>query len=387
MQEEREKFHENSNQNSDTIFKEVTYSQTTENDPVDTVSDIVRSSITEEDTGTAKRVLNEYIDRIEPIIIQRYRYRGFKTSHSDSQLVCWYLYGPLEDIFRHALKHDNHIITMEVISLLRESIVSWYKADRDVPEVFFRLFGSITNDYVTECDQSQRRTIASEYSSVARIVAKDIDSPHTRVNGATKHNFGSDCMNFALESISQGDYRPGRVITHGIRLIIEARLRIPSSNPKRDLLSMGLIGEKFAMEEAKSKEIVAVADEVSIMDEAEWTVVTLVTFLDKIDEYGNGYSTYKYRELVVKEIDRINDALEPRNKDIANKVPQKDSLVKDVVRASRFFRSSFTPEKLLQEIHSQIDVQEIADVCEELVKVNAMAEIGENEYKTTYENI
>ncbi|ELY99471.1 hypothetical protein C481_14598 [Natrialba asiatica DSM 12278] len=150
---------------------------------------------------------------------------------------------------------------------------------------------------------------------------------------------------------------------------------------------MGLIGEKFAMEEAKSKEIVAVADEVSIMDEAEWTVVTLVTFLDKIDEYGNGYSTYKYRELVVKEIDRINDALEPRNKDIANKVPQKDSLVKDVVRASRFFRSSFTPEKLLQEIHSQIDVQEIADVCEELVKVNAMAEIGENEYKTTYENI
>jgi hypothetical protein len=67
-QEEREAYFDHSTPTGNTIFEEVTYSQTTENDPVDAVSDIVRSSITEEDTGTAKRILNEYLNRLEPII-------------------------------------------------------------------------------------------------------------------------------------------------------------------------------------------------------------------------------------------------------------------------------------------------------------------------------
>jgi hypothetical protein len=303
-------------------------------------------------------------------------------------LVCWYLYGPLEDIFRQALKHDNHVITIEIISLLRESIVSWREESRGVPEAFFRLFGRVTVDYVTECDPSQRNTMASEYSSIARVVANDIHSPHRKINGAMKGTFMDDCRIFALESIEQGDYKPARTINSGLRGIIEAQLQIPSNNPKRNLLSMGLIGKKFAVEDAKSKQIVEIADEISIMDEAEWTIITLVTFLDKIDEYGNGYASWpEYRELVVGEIDRINDALEPRNQNVAEKVSKKDSQVKDVMRASRFFRSSFTPKELLEEMDTQTEVQKVAEVCDALVGVNAMMTSGENEYKTTYDRI
>jgi hypothetical protein len=98
VDDEREKFFDDSRSKGNKIYEEVTHSQTAENDPVDAVSDIVRSSIAEEDTGTAKRVLNEYVDRLEPTINSRYR--EFKTSHSKSQLVCWYVYAPLEDVFR-----------------------------------------------------------------------------------------------------------------------------------------------------------------------------------------------------------------------------------------------------------------------------------------------
>lgn len=385
-QEERKAFVDHPRSAGNTVFEDVTYSQTTKNDPVDAISDIVRSSIKEEDTGTARRVLNEYVDRLEPIITSRYR--DFKTSHSDSQLVCWYLYGPLEDIFRQALKNNNHVITIEVISLLRESIVSWQEDGRDVPEVFLRLFGRVTNDYVTNCDLSQRNTMASEYSSIARTIASDIRSPHTKINGASKSNFGRDCLNFALESVEQGDYRSARTISHGLRQMIEAQLRIPSSNPKRNLLSMGLIGEAFAIEDAKSKQIVAIAEEVSITDEAERIIVTLVTFLDKIDEYGNGCAGWpEYRELVVNEIDRINDAMESRNQDIAAQISENNSLVMRVLRASRFFRSSFTPKELLDEMNINEDVHKVTTICDALVDINAMTSSGTDEYKTTYNRI
>lgn len=254
--------------------------------------------------------------------------------------------------------------------------------------MFFRLFGRITIDYVTECDPSQLNTMASEYNSIAKVIADDILSPHTKINGATKLNFVDNCLTFTLESIEQGGYKSARKINSGLRGIIEAQLRIPSNNPKRNLLSMGLIGEKFATEDARSKHIVGIADEISIMDEAEWTIITLVTFLDKIDEYGNGYAGWsEYRELVVGEIDRINDALESRNQNIAAQVSEKDSLVKGVMRASRFFRSSFTPEELLEEMNTQAEVQKVAEVCDALVEVNAMTISGGNEYKTTYERI
>jgi len=385
VHEERQDHFSDPSQVGNTIFEEVTYSQTTENDPVDAVSDIVRSSITEEDTGNAKRILNEYVDRIEPIITNRYR--KFETTHSDSQLVCWYLYGPLEDIFRHALKQDNHVITIEIISLLRESIVSWHEDGRDVPEVFFRLFGRVTIDYATECDRSQLRTVASEYNSVAKTVARDIDSPHTKINGALKHNFSNHCRNFAFESIDQNSYKSARKVNLGLRRIIEAHLRIPSINPRQDLLSMGLIGEEFATEEARSKHIVLNAHELAVMDEAEWTITTLVTFVDKIDEYRNGYASWsEYRELVVNEIDRINDALEPRDKNIASQVPKNSNLVMAVVRASRFFRSSFTPEDLLEEMDGQVSVGALTEVCDELVEINAMVDSGDG-YKTNYRNM
>lgn len=384
VDDEREKFFNNPRSNANSIYNEVTYSQTTENDPIDAVSDIIRSSIAEEDTGTAKRVLNKYVDQLEPTITDKYR--TFKTSHSDSQLVCWYAYAPLEDIFRHALKHDNHIISIEIISLLRDSIVSWYSEDRDIPEVFLRLFGRITNDYAMECDRSQLHTVASDYSSVAKIIAEDIDSPHTRINGAMKINFGDQCLAFAIEAIERDSYRSARVITHGLRSIIEARLRIPSGDPKRSLLALGLIGEKFAAEEARSKQIVAVADEVSVMDEAEWVTTTLVTFLDKIDEYGNDYTSQSYyRNLVVNEINRINDALEPRNKDIATMVSEEDSIVIEVVRASRFFRSSFTPNELLEEMDIKVDVETVSDVCDSLVEADVMELRDRCEYATLYD--
>ena len=381
--DERENHLNSSSIEPGALFEEVTYSQTTENDPVDAVSDIVRSSIGEDDTGTAKRVLNDYVEQLKPAVTGRYR--EFRTTNSTSQLVCWYVYAPLEDLFRYAIKHENMVISMDIVSLLKDEIVLWHDEERDVPEVFFRTLGQVTTEYATDLNRGELYNVASEYSDIGDVIANDLRSPHTRISSAMKTEFENQCLSIAVQSIDQENYRSARVITHALRQIIESYLLIPSANPKRSLLIFGLIGEKFATEEAQSKSIVAVADEVSILDEAEWSITTLVTFLDKIDEYGNRYSSKpQHRELVVKEIGRINDALEPRDQEMASMVPERNSLVIDVIRASRFFRRPFTVRQILEQMERDTGIEKVKAICDAMVDEGLMQVSGKSEYTTTF---
>lgn len=382
----RTDIHENSPGDVNGIYQKVSYLHLSEDDPVDAFSDILRSRIQNGDTWTAKRLLHDYVEHVEPLIANRY-YK-FLVSHSDSQLVCWYLYSPLEQMFRVAVKEDNHIIAMEIILLLSDSIKSWVERyNRGVPEVFPRIFGDITTDFAPECDRGQRKSIASEYSKIARLIASDINAPPADFNGAVTHSFIDYSLAFALSAIDNEDYRSARITNQGLRFIVEARLRYPSGNPERVLLAIGLIGERFATEEAKSKEIVEIANEVSVMDEAEWSIIMLVTFKDKIEEYGNDFtSNDAYLERVLSEVRRINRALEERDREIASETDLNENLVLRMMRASRFFRSSFTPDELLLELDdSRVSIDTVRDVCDELVSVGAMTRDEDGKYNTAFD--
>lgn len=386
VQEERSEIYENQDREQiRDIFHIVSYLDISENDPVDMFMDIVRSRIIEDDTETITALLDRYQDHVESTL--ETRYREFKASHSDAQLVAWYLFSPFEDTFRIAIKEENHRVAEHVISQLRASIQSWAdNRPRGVPEVFFRVFGTITVEYVSECDAGQAKSIAEDYSKIARIVASDIDSPVNEVTSAMTVTFVDFCLDFAVSSIEEGYYEPASVINNGLRFIVEAKLRIPSSDPDRTLLIMGLIGEQLAVEEAKSKTIVEIANEVMVRDRAEWAVTTLVSFKDKIEEYGNDYASKdQYLESVMREINRINDALEEKDRGIADQVDHDEDLVLQVIRSRRLFRSPFSVEDLVSELDFSASEDEVEKICDSLVEVGALDSREGGKYYKSYE--
>jgi hypothetical protein len=188
-----------------------------------------------------------------------------------------------------------------------------------------------------------------------------------------------------MSAIDEGYYQSATSINHGLRSIVEAKLRIPSKNPDRELLMMGLIGKQFAAEQAKSKNIVGIANEISVMDQAEWTVTTLVTFKDKIEKYGNSYAYKKYLDYVMLEINRVNDALEEKDQAIAAQVDHDEKLVVKVIRGGRLFRRPFSVEDLIEEIDLTGSRSEIGDICSELEEAGALERRDEGRYMASYD--
>jgi hypothetical protein len=366
------------------IFRRISYLRIPEDDPINMYIDIVRSRIFSGDTETVLSLLDRYSDHVEAQLEDRYR--EFKTSHSNSQLVSWYLLSPIEDTFRIAVNENSQPIPEGIISRLRSSIESWADNNVDgIPEVFFRLFGSITIEYISECDTGQAREITRDYTRITSVVASDIDSPGQEITDSIVMNFSTSCLNFAMSAIDEGYYQSATSINHGLRSIVEAKLRIPSKNPDRELLMMGLIGEQFAAEQAKSKNIVGIANEISVMDQAEWTVTTLVTFKDKIEKYGNGYAYKKYLDYVMLEINRVNDALEEKDQAIAAQVDHDEKLVVKVIRGGRLFRRPFSVEDLIEEIDLTGSRSEIGDICSELEEAGALERRDEGRYMASYD--
>lgn len=367
------------------IFRSVSYLNISEDDPIDMFTDIVLSRILSNDTETVTNLLDRYSEHVDSVL--KFRYKKFETSHSDSQLVAWYLFSPLEDTYRIAVKEDDPRIPENVISMLRASIESWTEStSKGVPEVFFRIFGSITVEYVSKCDAGQAKEIARDYSRIANVVASDIDSPGHEISGAMSMNFVGYSLDFAVSSINEGYYEPAAVINRGLRRIVEAKLRHPSSDPDRTLLMMGLIGEQFAVEQAKSKNIVEIANEVSVRDRAEWTVTNLVTFKDKIEEYGNGYAYKKYLGSVMREIDRVNEALEEKDRQIASKLDHNEDLVVEIIRGGRLFRSPFSVDELVSELNISVSKDEIEEICEDLQAAGALESRENEQYMKSYDN-
>lgn len=386
VQKERAEIYESQDQDQiRDIFRTVSYIEISEDDPVDMFMDIVRSRIISDDTETVTGLLDRYQDHVKSALENRYR--EFQVSHSDSQLVAWYLFSPFEDTFRIAVKEENHRVAEHVISLLRASIQYWAEnRPKGIPEVFFRIFGTITVEYVSECDAGQARSIAEDYSKIANVVASDIDSPGNDVTSAMVMTFVNSCLNFAINSLGEGYYEPASTINSGLRFIVEAKLRLPSSDPDRTLLIMGLIGEQFAVEEAKSKRIVEIANEVSVMDQAEWTVTTLVTFKDKIEEYGNGYASHdQYLDSVMREIDRVNEALEEKDRGIAEQVDHDKDLVLQIIRGGRLFRSAFSAEELVSELDLSVSKDTAKEICDSLADVGALEPRDGGQYSKAYD--
>ncbi|MFC4357496.1 hypothetical protein ACFO0N_05970 [Halobium salinum] len=368
------------------IFQEVRYLKVADENPVDSFLDVQRARIRDGDTRSAKQLLDKYREHVDEVVENQYR--TFRTSHDTSQLACWYLYSPYEQIFRISLKQDNQAIMMQVVYLLRESVLSWQeKRVRGIPNVFIRLFGRITVDYASHFSRSQSQSVVTSYSKIARAIASDINSPGREFTDPLT-NFVNYSLSFALQSIEEGDYRSARSINSALRSLVDATLEIPSGDPDRILLSMGLIGEAFAESDAVSKQIIEIANEPSSMNEAEWTITLLVTFKDKLEEYGNDYtSNEEIRERVLEEIDRINGALEERDRRIASKIDKDEEHVLAVIRASRHMRRPFSPNDILDEIDTTISADVVQNICESLKTINAITQDDDGNYSKSFESV
>ena len=364
------------------MFREMSHLAISDDDPVDRSMDVLRSRILNNDTGTVRSLINKYSNHTESAIEQRYS--EFRTSHSNSQLVSAYLIGPFEDLFQLAVKEGNHRIAQEIISLQRKSIQNWIKKDvEDVPEVFFRVFTSISVEFLSHNNRGQAIGVARQYGKIAGVIASDIDAPETKISGANRSNFVTSCMAYAERSINQDHTKAATLIRTALRQIVDARLRNPPSDPDRELLMIGLIGERLAAEEAVSRDIVEIANETSVRNEAEWTITTLVTFKDKIEQ--DNEIDDQILEKVMSEIDRVNQALEEKDSDIATEMSFEDYLVIRVIRGSRLFRSPFSAEDLTKEMEISESINKIETICDELVGFGVLEARENNEYMKTKE--
>lgn len=386
IENEKSEFFGNQDRDINNIYNHFSHLDVTDDDPVSMFMDIIRSRITEYDINTAKKLLDNYIEHTGSIIENRYQ--EFKTSHTNSQLVLWYFFSPIQDSYRIAKDQGNNRFIDNIISLLTSSIKSW-KTDRDtdgVPEFFFRVFTDITTEYISECDSGQARSIASNYLKISKIIASDFNSSESEITGAMIITFVSSSLTFAMKSIDRGFYKSASLINMGLRFIIEAYLK-NGGNPDRVLLHMGLIGERFAKEEAKSRDIVEIGNEVLTRDLAEDTILTLVTFKDKIEDPDNEFtSNTKYLEFVIREIDRINNALEEKDRDIASKVDSDEDLVLKIIRGGRLFRQPFSIEELYSEIDVSESIDKIREICNDLEEVGAFESRENNKYSSSYDD-
>lgn len=372
---------DNDRDRSQDIFREMAYLRISNNDPVDRSIDIIRSRILTNDTGTAKSLIENYSSHITSVLDNRYQ--QFQTSHSDSQLVSWYLLGPFEDLFQLGLKEGNHRIAQDIIVLQRRSIQNWFEKDVDeVPEVFFRVFNSISVEYLTHCNHGQAVGIAREYAKISKVIASDIGSCRSKVTGVNGYIFVSSCMGYAERSINRGYIKSATLIRSSLRSIVDAKLRNQPSKPEREILMIGLIGEQFASEEAVSKNIVKLSNETSSRNEAKSTITTLVTFKDKIEDKNNGENGGEILEKIMSEINRVNRALEENDRVVASKVDHEEDLVLEVIRGSRMFRSPFMIEELIEEIQftESIEHSEIQKICSELEKLDMFENREEEQY-------
>jgi hypothetical protein len=377
---EREEIFENGDRDPIlNIFREIAYLEVSDDDPVDRSMDIIRSRILNNDTGTAKTLIEEYSNHTESIIEDTYK--EFITSHSDSQLVYWYLLGPIEDLFQLAVKEENHRVAQDIISLQRKSIEGWFKKDIDgVPEVFFRVFNSISIEYLTHCNYDHSIGVARQYGKIGRLIASDINSSEMMISGANQSNFVTSCMAYAERSIRQDFIKSATLIRSTLRFIVDARLQNPPSDPSREILMVGLIGELFASEDAVSRDIVEIANETSVRNEAEWTITTLITFKDKIEEQGKNQRNDEILQKVFNEIERVNLALEESDRDVASNIPYDEDLVLSVIRGSRLFRSPFSVKELIEEIEmpESIEREEVENICISLERSGVLEDRGED---------
>lgn len=86
MSDERTRAYQSSDRDKIlSIFRRISYLRIPEDDPINMYIDIVRSRIFSGDTETVLSLLDRYSDHVEAQLEDRYR--EFKTSHSNSQLV------------------------------------------------------------------------------------------------------------------------------------------------------------------------------------------------------------------------------------------------------------------------------------------------------------
>jgi len=382
--ERQDAYDKSTNEDLTDIFQSISYLTVSENDPIDVFTDIAKSRISSHDISTVMVLLETFHDNLETVI--ETRYRRFRTSHSDSQLVTWYLYSPFEDVFRVSISEGNEQVSERIISLLGSSIQSWPEnSTQEIPEVFFRVFGSLTVEYVADADRDQATLIAREQKKVAEIVASDISQPTTDVSGAMRMTFESSCLNYATTAIENEHYKAADIVNTGLRRIVEAKLRRPSVDPDRTLLMMGLIGEAFAQERAKRKSIVEIGNEVTVMDYAEWTITHLLTFKDKLEEYNNDYAYKTYLDSVMREVDRVNEALETKDKEMADRIDFDEDLVVEVIQASRLLRGSFHIDDLVSELENSVSPGDAKVICRKMEGEGLLTSEDGTSYTKLYE--
>lgn len=367
------------------FWNEIQYLHIADNDPTNVFRDVIRSRIHDDDTATAKRLLDQYVSHSERQVANRYR--NFRTSHTDSQHVLFYLFGLLEGIFQLSLKNDNYVMTRSIFVTLRRSILRWReKSVLAIPEVFFRIFSAISVEYASECSGSQSHFVAKEYSTISRIISEDIKSPANDVSSAMISTITEAAQDFAIISINNRHYQSASVIVSSLRSIAEAILRKPSGQADRIFVAIGLIGTKFAQEKAETTQVVHIANEVSTRNNAEETITTLVTFKDKIEEFDNGYAFQnRHIEKIMIEINRINSALEEHDSEIAFRATENSNLDDEdaiiaIIRTSRLHRGIFEVSELTTEIDYPLTTDEITSICNILCEQDVFSDRGNNSY-------
>lgn len=367
-------------ENEPSFIKQVAFMEVVSPDPLNIITDVVLSQIRTGDTLAAQRVLEELTEVVEANLLPNDP-ENHRSLHEE-KLLTWHFLGHYRRIFRQANNNGNEEVMVSIVDSV--TAIARGAIERDDAGTAFESL-RLLRDLI--------RSGQFDWSSEAiKEITDQINSIGDRYTNQVRDGEKATGLSIYLQITRQITFRSIERGTHGRNLISSiTTLQMLSSEyidrglfPKEVLLTISLIGQKAARNKVVIRQMVRGADvDTSIMDIAEWSILSLVTIRDSLDTSNASDHQVEIEEFINRKITSIENGLQKKDRYIINKLNDElqvpESATKKILSSLRRNRGGLPKEDLFsiisEEMYDRTYVAERA--LEQLASLGVVA-VNEN---------